>query len=93
MPKRTLTQSITLVRNGKRVTLEPGRVHELSAEEIADVLKVSPGALSTTATVELQEDAVVEKTPAEIKAAKDAAKAAAKAATGPTTGNNSTETL
>lgn len=89
MPKRTLTQSVTLVRNSKRVTLNPGETHDLSSDEIADILAVSPGALSTTATVDLTDGDVVEKTAAEIKAAATAAKNAAKTATGPTTGTDS----
>lgn len=91
MPKRTLTQSVTLIRNKERVTLEAGKTHELSTEEISDILAVSPGALSTTATVDLAEDDVTdvsdknEMTAEEKKAAAKAAKEAQKAATGPST--------
>lgn len=91
MPKRTLTQSVTLLRNGARVTLEGGLTHDLSTEEIADILAVSPTALSTTATVDLSDSDVTdvvdkkELTPAEVAAASKAAKAAARAVAGPST--------
>lgn len=97
MPKRTLTQSVVLIRNGARVELQPGKTHDLTTEEIADILAVSPGALSTTATVDLAdadvEDAVdktdatapVTLTAAEKKAADKAAKEAQKAAAGTST--------
>ena len=93
MPKRTLTQSVTLIRNKERVTLEAGKTHDLSTEEISDILAVSPGALSTTATVDLSDSDVTDVTDkhdpeatltaAEKKAVKDAAKAAQKNASGP----------
>jgi predicted phosphodiesterase len=93
MPKRTLTQSVTLIRDKQRVTLDAGKTHDLSTEEISDILAVSPGALSTTATVDLSDADVTDVTDnkdpdatltaAEKKAVKDAAKAAQKNATGP----------
>lgn len=102
MPKRTLTQSVTLIRDNQRVTLEAGKTHELSADEINDIVAVSPGALSTTATVDLAEqdvtdvvdktekqDPPVPMTAAEKKAAEKAAKEAQKAATGPSTSGES----
>lgn len=85
MPKRTLTKSVTLVRNSKRVTLQPGQTHDLTQQEIDDILAVAPDALSTTATIDLDESETVEKTPAEIKAAAKAARDAARATTGPAT--------
>lgn len=91
MPKRTLTQSVTLLRNGARVTLEGGLTHDLSTEEIADILAVSPTALSTTATVDLSDSDVTdvvdkkELTSAEVAAASKATKAAARAVAGPAT--------
>ena len=91
MPKRTLTQSVVLIRDGKRTELAPGQTHELSDEEIADIVAVSPGALSTTATVDLSEEDGGDKgdnkemTAAEKKAAEKATKAAEKAAKGPST--------
>lgn len=94
MPKRTLTQSVVLMRNGKRVELEAGKTHELSTDEINDIVAVSPGALSTTATVDLSSEDVTdvtdkkELTAAEKKAAEKAAKDAQKAATGPTSGGS-----
>lgn len=95
MPKRTMTQSVTLLRGNERVTLEAGKTHDLSTEEISDILAVSPGALSTTATVDLSDSDVTDVedkkdpdaalTPAEKKAVKEAAAKAQKAATGTAT--------
>lgn len=92
MPKRKLTQSVTLVRDGQRVQLTAGETVDLSDDEINDIVAVSPGALSTTATVDLSkeeeaadEGATRQMTAAEKKAAEKAAKEAAKVANGPST--------
>lgn len=91
MPKRTLNQTVVLIRSGQRVELPAGSVQDLTTDEIADIVAVSPEALTTTATVDLSEedgntDGKSEPktlTPAEKKAAEKAAKDAQKAATGP----------
>jgi hypothetical protein len=73
------------------VTLEPGKTHDLTDDEINDILAVTPGALSTTATVDLSEEGKVNEsdskkmTSAEKKAAEKATKEAEKATKGPST--------
>ena len=51
--RRECQQSITLVRNGKRVSLTTGQVFDFTEDEYNDVMSSSPSALSATSTVDL----------------------------------------
>ena len=56
MPKRTPLQSVVVIRDGERVTPEIGRPYEFTKEEIEQVERANPAALSKKAVVDLTED-------------------------------------
>lgn len=53
--KRTPVQSIVLYRDGKTFIPPVDKVFEFTAEEVADIERVNPGAFSTQATVNVDD--------------------------------------
>lgn len=56
MPKRTPLQSVVVIRDGARFTPEIGRPFEFTKDEIEQVERANPAALSKKAVVDLTED-------------------------------------
>lgn len=52
MPKRMINEGVIVHRDGKRVRPEIGKLFDLTADEIADIEKVRPRAISTLKEVE-----------------------------------------
>lgn len=55
MPKRMINEGVIVHRDGKRVRPEIGKLFDLTADEIADIEKVRPRAISTLKEVEEDE--------------------------------------
>lgn len=87
MPKRIPVESVIVNRDGKRFRPPIGKLFDFTAEELADIKLVNPGAVRTAETTEEvvapTEAEKQAKREADEKAAKEAAEAAAlKAAAG-----------
>ena len=52
MPKRMINEGVIVHRDGKRIRPEIGKLFDLTADEIADIEKVRPRAISTLKEVE-----------------------------------------
>jgi hypothetical protein len=53
MIKREVVESVTLVRDGKRVCLSTGQKFDFTEEEVEQINAASPKALSATSVVDL----------------------------------------
>lgn len=53
--QRKVTQSVTLIRDKKRVTVNPGEVFDFTEAEVEELTASNPDLLSAEATVDLSE--------------------------------------
>lgn len=89
MPKRVPVQGIVIHRDGKNIKPPIGKAFDFTAEELADIMRVNPNAVSKIENVEINDesdakakaeaDALKANEAAAIKAAKEKAEAEAKA--------------
>lgn len=56
MPKRTANHSIQVYRDGKIKTVKSGQTFNFTAEELADIKRVSPDAVRAPVNEEVEED-------------------------------------